>query len=182
MYDSLKIHLGCNTFVIPGWINLDVINITHPDYYKWDLRQGLPSNFNNIAAVNSEHFFEHLTFEESQQLMKDCYNRMKVGGVFYMALPNFRQLIERFIANDFDFFSHVRHVAPHNQMMQYINDSLYQRDPHTGIAEHKQMFTVEYALFQLELAGFKDCKEVGFNPEFNKPDRRPYTFYVQGIK
>lgn len=175
----LKVQLGCNVHLLPGFVNIDQLDIDHPDYLRWDLRNGLPQFKYPIVLCVSEHLFEHMKFSDGQKLMKACLNQMSSGAVFSMAVPNFRQLVEKYLANDWEFFAHVRHTAPHGMMMELVNDSIYQwvGDTH----EHLQMWDSEYAIFQLKLAGFKDVKEVEFNPEYNRPERKNYTIYFSGL-
>ena len=54
-------NIGCGKNPIQGWINLDVVS--HQGVYFWDCRSGLPFSDAAVAAIYSEHFFEHLDAE-----------------------------------------------------------------------------------------------------------------------
>src|SRR5882757_7059840 len=56
-----RANIACGKNPIQGWINLDVVS--HPDVYFWDCRLGLPFSDAAVAAIYSEHFFEHLDVE-----------------------------------------------------------------------------------------------------------------------
>src|ERR1043166_166312 len=56
-----QVNIGCGSNPTPGWINLDVVS--YPGVYFWDCRAGLPFSDGAVAAIYSEHFFEHLDFE-----------------------------------------------------------------------------------------------------------------------
>lgn len=175
----MKIHLGCGDHIIPGYLNIDMQDRVSEDYLQWDLRQPLPLTIKNVQSIVSEHFWEHLDWHSGLKLMKSCKDRMLNDAVFSLALPNFNLLVKKYLEKDWNFFRHCLVLAPDRQLMQVINYSLYQYVD--GIAEHKQMYDVEYALFTMKEAGFKSCREVEFNPLYNIESRKEYTFYCEGL-
>lgn len=178
----MKLHLGCYNLIKEGWLNLDIQKpVNHPDLMQWDLRNGLPDKCKNVSLVYHSHFLEHLLWKDGLKLLRECHERMVPGGVMRMCLPDFRNLVRRYLDRDWNFFSHCASVAPHGQLMEIINYSLYQRDD--GInAEHLTMYDAEYAIFTLEQAGFKNCREVPCDNSIDYEFRSPYSFFVVGEK
>lgn len=43
---------------------------------------------NSIDAIVAEHVFEHLTFSEGWQAMRNCYQYLKRGGTLRIAVPD----------------------------------------------------------------------------------------------
>lgn len=176
----MRVNLGSGDQFIEGFINIDERDLVHPSYCQWNLKNGLPPHLKDIEIVTSSHFFEHLMWHDALKLMKECREKMVEGGIFNMCLPDFRLLVTKYLERDWQFFSHTLCYAPDHQLMQLMNFSLYQYTD--GVAEHKQMYDAEYAIFTLQEAGFKDCKEVPFNPEYNLANRVPYSIHISGIK
>jgi predicted SAM-dependent methyltransferase len=172
----MKIHLGCGDTILPGFINIDMIDKVQEGYLRWDLLKPLPDYIQNVELVCHEHALEHFTADEGLALLKRCRERMIPGGKMLMALPDFRRLVTHYLNNNWDFFNRpgVICYAPNHQMLEIINFSLYQ------FGEHKCMYDAEYACFILEQAGFKNAKEIEFTPGINLEPRRDYTFYVSG--
>ena len=67
-----KLHLGCGTNYIKEWINIDRDSKIADK--RADLTKGLPYSGNTVSYIYSEHFIEHLYYEEKG---KDSNSRMK---------------------------------------------------------------------------------------------------------
>ena len=75
-----RVNIGCGSYPTEGWVNLDIIS--HPGVYLWDCRSGLPFFDNSIAAIYSEHFFEHLDFyTEAHPFLRECLRCLQPRGV-----------------------------------------------------------------------------------------------------
>jgi predicted SAM-dependent methyltransferase len=181
----VKLHLGSGPRLLEGFVNVDELDLHSDNYIRWDLRKGLPPHLSSeIDVIYSEHFWEHLTWEDGLELMKDCRAALRDGGLFRLALPNFRTMVSHYLANDWDHFDlpGVIDFAPDRQMMQIVNFGCYQYVD--GENEHKCMWDPEYAIFTMQQAGFVDCQQVEFDPAFDSPEefRRRYTFYCEARK
>ena len=66
-----RVNIGCGPLPTLSWINLDVLPF--PNVYYWDCRRGLPFADNAVAAIYSEHSFEHLDLEtEAKPYLQEC--------------------------------------------------------------------------------------------------------------
>ena len=84
---SCRVNIGCGKNPIQGWINLDVVS--HPGVYFWDCRSGLPFSDGAVAAIYSEHFFEHLDLKsEARPFLRECLRCLQPGGVLRMVVPD----------------------------------------------------------------------------------------------
>jgi predicted SAM-dependent methyltransferase len=90
---SLKLNIGCGKVKYPGWINIDVDS--NADLVI-DVRSGLPFEENSVDFVYSEHFFEHLTFEESEKVLSYCHKCLKKGSTIRIATPDLDYLIKKY--------------------------------------------------------------------------------------
>jgi len=189
----MKINLGAGPNILNGYLNLDLYPSSSGERYgtqkvRCDLKNGLPlfDAFNDpirdIELITSCHFFEHLSHADGLKLMKHCHEKLKEGGIFRLALPNFRTMILGYLNEDWDFFDLVAYTAPNHQIMEIINAGLYQ-DIGTPEA-HLCMYDIPFAVWTLQQAGFKNVKEVPYDNSI-EPDweiRRRYTFVVTGEK
>src|SRR5690349_13680690 len=67
------------------------------DVYFWDCRRGLPFQNKTVAAIYSEHSFEHLEVEpEAKLLLRECLRRLVPGGVLRLAVPDARAYIKSY--------------------------------------------------------------------------------------
>lgn len=95
---TTKLNIGCGTDYKEGWINVDNNsdnNITKLDL-NWDLRNPLPFQDNSIDFVFNEHFFEHLTVDEAQLVIKDLMRVLKPGGVMRIAMPDLEAIVKQY--------------------------------------------------------------------------------------
>ena len=82
-----RVNIGCGDHPTQGWINLDVAS--HPGVYFWDCRSGLPFSNGTVAAIYSEHFFEHLDLEsEARPFLRECLRCLQPGGVLRIVVPD----------------------------------------------------------------------------------------------
>ena len=98
----IKIHLGSGYEFIDGWVNVDMVSSNRSDFIKWDLSKGLPPQFEHgtIDFIFSQHFLEHLSRDHALVLMKDCYKKLKYGGVIRTVVPDLDVVVKRYVNND----------------------------------------------------------------------------------
>jgi predicted SAM-dependent methyltransferase len=97
-----KLHLGSGKEILEGWINIDMLDIAHPDYVTWDLAGGLPSFYKDesVDFIFSQHFLEHLTRSQALALLSDCYRKLKPGGVMRIVVPDLAEVVRRYNKNN----------------------------------------------------------------------------------
>lgn len=91
MDDLIKLHLGCGPHIFPGWRNFDIE--PGPGGIKFDLREGVPALTHEVDFIFTEHFIEHLTLQEGQWFLKECYRVLKSGGVLRISTPDLWTLV-----------------------------------------------------------------------------------------
>jgi predicted SAM-dependent methyltransferase len=99
---ELLIHLGCGNALIPGWINLDCYpppRLNGIEIMTLDMRRGLPLASESVAAVFSEHFFEHLPFEIIRSnLLPEIRRVLAPGGSLRIGVPNGEYFVDQYLA------------------------------------------------------------------------------------
>jgi len=85
---SQKLHVGCGTKNLGGWINADIAPHRQLDVLL-DGRAGLPFADNSMSCVYAEHFIEHLDQEEGIHFLSECHRILIPGsGVVRVSTPN----------------------------------------------------------------------------------------------
>ena len=85
----MKIEFGCGeTPTKEGFKTCDIRDVPGVDFVcpAWDIDQHVASN--SVDEIFSRHFFEHLTFQQGEIVLKKWYNILKPGGKCEMMLPN----------------------------------------------------------------------------------------------
>ena len=122
--DLIRVHLGCGLITPPGWVNVDgswnarlakypilrrmlhLLRVTssdkievhwNPNVFIHDVRRRLPFRDSSASTVYSSHLFEHLYFEESQQLMRECFRVLTEGGVLRVVVPDLRSIVLEYL-------------------------------------------------------------------------------------
>src|SRR6266700_3441672 len=75
------------------WLTMDLTSAC--DLY-WDLRYGLPFPSESIQKIYSSHFFEHLTYRQTQVLLDECKRVLVPGGKFLICVPNAKLFLDAY--------------------------------------------------------------------------------------
>lgn len=192
----VSINLGCGTSAVPGWHNLDNsptillsrLPLLGRRFAPWpkDVRRcnalkGLPFAGDSVDHIYSSHMFEHLTWEQSLVVAKECFRVLRPGGVLRIAVPDLRTMIERYQRDSSDNASQGFVASLH--LRGTWRDIL-----HPG-ANHAQMFDARSLLHLLRQAGFRDPQSSKFGSS-RIPDiaavelleRKGESIYAEAVK
>lgn len=96
----MNINLGCGPHPIAGWLNIDIERHGSGINIIWDLSKGLPIGVYETGErsefIYSEHFLEHITKEQAEKLLCDCFKVLKPGGVIRISMPDLHHLMEMY--------------------------------------------------------------------------------------
>ncbi|HEX4373696.1 MAG TPA: methyltransferase domain-containing protein [Puia sp.] len=158
------------------WVTLDINKDC--DLF-WDLRYGIPFPDKSVEMIYSSHLFEHLTFQQTAALLKECKRVLVPGGVFSICVPNARLYLEAYVKRDKEFWtSKPSYWEPgfnNTTIIDYVNYVAYMD------WEHKYMFDEENLIYILTMNGFKDAKLRDFDSALDLPDRQHESIYVSAI-
>lgn len=85
MGNPQKLHIGCGTAAIPGWVNIDIADLPGVDLVL-DVRAGLPSD--GVDLIFAEHFIEHLDADAGLRFLMECRRALGDSGVLRLSTPN----------------------------------------------------------------------------------------------
>jgi predicted SAM-dependent methyltransferase len=110
----------------------------------WDLRRGIPFPNDSIKRIYSSHFFEHLSFKETQQFLDECKRTLVPNGKFSICVPNAKIYIDAYAkGNPLDAATFFGYKAAYNHTtrIDYVNFTAYMG------GWHKYMFDEENFIF-----------------------------------
>jgi predicted SAM-dependent methyltransferase len=91
-----KLHLGCGTMAIPGWINIDIDSPVAD--VVLDLTRGLPFPDNSISCIFAEHVIEHFDYGQTQALLAECRRVLAPDGVIRLSTPDLTWLAVTYLS------------------------------------------------------------------------------------
>lgn len=142
--DKVRLNLGCSSYYIPGFINVDQFEKFHPDLVA-DARD-LPYAPDTVDEIYAGHLLEHFTWEEGQKALKHWWTILKKGGVIRVTVPDFDVLAKRYLDH------------PTAAAMRFMNDWYI----YSYVQESHHQYTYGPALLKeaMILAGFGDLEKV----------------------
>jgi predicted SAM-dependent methyltransferase len=205
----MKLHLGCGSNFVEGWINVDYslgARVAHipvvgtiakvfgffgldwnPKIVLHNLTKPLPWPDTTVAVIYSSHTLEHLRSEDGDALIRECARVLKLGGILRIAVPD----LERYVADytkgrvSANFFIDSLLVFP--QQGQPLRKRIlngYFDDGHT----HKCMYDHTALITLMEKHGLKAEKRTSFDSridgirDIELEDRTVNCVVVEGVK
>src|SRR5947199_7692600 len=188
-----RVNIGCGDHPTQGWINLDVIS--HPGVYFWDCRSGLPFSDGTVAAIYSEHFFEHLDLEsEARPFLRECLRCLRPGGVLRIVVPDAGAYLRAY-SGPWEPLANMRPLdctangwrdwwlgQVYQTKMQFMNAIFRQG------YEHKYAYDDETLILILRETGFPHVALQQFGTSIDlkmapdSDDRRTESLYVEAVK
>jgi predicted SAM-dependent methyltransferase len=155
-----------------GWVTIDMTK--NCDIF-WDLRKGLPFPDESLQGIYSSHFFEHLTYKETQQFLVECKRALVPGGEFLICVPNAKLYLEAYVGGrtlELSKYFGYKPAYNHTTRIDYVNYMAYMD------GEHKYMFDEENLLWILESKGFKNVRLRQFDPSLDRKERDYESIYA----
>ena len=100
---SIKLHLGCGTKKIPGWINIDSVKACQPDLVH-DISKPLPYKTLSVDEVLAEDLLEHFDKYVRFVVFYEWVRVLKVGGLVTIQVPNFKKILFKYFKFGYDSF------------------------------------------------------------------------------
>lgn len=179
--EGLCINLGCGPSVLEGWVNVDISRGPGIDVV-WDLSHGLPFPDESCALIFSEHVIEHLSREDAENFVRECYRVLQKGGVVRISTPDAGRYLRSY-AGDGEFLRHSSFTQAIETPLDRINQMMREDGQHLWVYDNASL------LLLLRRAGFSRCVEqefgVSLNPRMSNldsPGRAFESFYVEGEK
>lgn len=164
---SGRLHLGCGSVVMEGWVNVDL----EPGSggFKWDLTQPIPGDGASASLVFAEHFIEHIDWNDGQRLMADCRRLLCNGGILRLSTPDLKFLVEEYLRGRTTEWSDMGWTP--ETPCQMLNEGMRSWG-------HQYLYDRTELHRALVLAGFSAVRDVGWrrseHPELQRLECRPW--------
>jgi predicted SAM-dependent methyltransferase len=171
-----KLHIGCGPNIKPGWINIDLGESAD---IRLDVREPLPFPDGSATVVYSEHFFEHLTFEEGTRFLRESLRVLTPGGLVSIGVPDADSAMQLYTSGDRERWMQVRHrYHPEwcSTPMHSVNYFFRQE------GEHQYAYDFETLSVLLKDSGFVKIRRRDWDPTLDLEARRDGTLYVDAEK
>ena len=99
----IKLHLGCGTKKLEGWINIDSVKACAPDLVH-DLTKPLTFPDQSVDEILAEDLLEHFDKYMRFVVAGEWARVLKVGGTITIQVPNFKKILFRYFKFGFDNF------------------------------------------------------------------------------
>ncbi|HSX76978.1 MAG TPA: methyltransferase domain-containing protein [Candidatus Saccharimonadia bacterium] len=97
-----KLHLGCGSKIVPGWLNADKFRVS-ADIYLNAYRR-FPFVEQSFYVIYSEHMIEHIKVDLVPFFLREVYRVLRDGGVFRVTCPDLELFVRNYVADDRMFF------------------------------------------------------------------------------
>lgn len=165
-YESHKLQIGSGNNIIKGWLNTDLTYNEELSVAKLDA--GKKFNFKNetFSFIFSEHLFEHLTFAQATNMIRESYRVLKPNGYIRIATPDLNFLIKLYKDKDLlihkeyiewaakSFCKEINSITDNNSILAVYVINNFFRD-----WGHQIIHNFETIKNLLELEGFTDVTE-----------------------
>lgn len=188
------INLGSGPKIVQGLINIDFFTTSGIDYGA-DLRRPLKIADDTVDGIFCEHTMEHLTYDETGRLLRECFRIMKPGAVIRIILPDISLFLKHYCAKDDPWFKRwerlifldspdaeraKRRLATPMQAISFVTQEY----------GHVSAWDIPTITYFLEQSGFRHVEETSFmkgqNPELlidlDEEERKFVSLYVEAKK
>jgi len=185
------INLGCGNSYVNNFINVDFFGNKMIDY-GMDLRFPFKIESNSIDGIFSEHTFEHLSHQEVDNALGECYRILKPEAKIRIIVPDLSILIERYCSNDDEWFQKWQDLVlkdPSRHYMKKYFTKMFAINFTASYYHHKSCWDFESLEKVLSSNGFVNIEKCNYNlgtPELlidsDSEDRKLVSIYIEGKK
>jgi predicted SAM-dependent methyltransferase len=188
---DLLVNLGCGGRALPGFVNVDAAPNPGVDCV-WDCRASLPFADQSVRGIFSEHFFEHVSYEdEAPALLRECRRVLQPGGVLRLIVPDAGRYLHAYARGSWDELAALRrldseHVDPwfqtrYSTPMELINAVFRQGTQHKFAYDAD---TLSHLLARHDLRPSVCAFGRSQLPALvaDSPDRESESLYVEGVR
>jgi SAM-dependent methyltransferase len=162
---GLKLHLGCRSYLMDGWLNIDIQSAP----LRLDMNWGLPFGDGAADYIYTSHVIDHVPYKEPVLgLLRDIHRVLARDGTFRVIVPDVEKCIRAYMLGDLDFFEGRTRRWPlaHYWPWQYCRTKLEHFlgylglgvPPHDYVRGHRYAYDFETLSMLLNEAGFSDVR------------------------
>jgi len=88
----VKLHLGCGSKILPGYINTDIENWSGLCDYVVDARDLSQFDNDSFKEVYSRQMLEHIQPYDTMKVLKEMYRVLQLGGRVRISVPDIERI------------------------------------------------------------------------------------------
>ena len=90
-----KLHIGCGSVIMPGWVNVDVRKIPGVDIID-DVTELSCIPDDSCDIIYACHILEHVSRHETAKTLALWKGKLVKGGTLRLAVPDFAKVVKRY--------------------------------------------------------------------------------------
>lgn len=91
----MKLHLGCGTKYLEGFLHLDIIEYDHIDHVcEVDNLNFIEDN--SVDEIYACHVLEHFKRQNIQAVLNEWFRVLKIEGILRISVPNFEAIVNHY--------------------------------------------------------------------------------------
>jgi predicted SAM-dependent methyltransferase len=91
----MKLHLGCGSKYIPGFIHVDIQQYPHVDF-RVPVNKLTFAQDSSVDLIYACHVLEHFGRHEIDQVLGEWFRVLRKGGILRLAVPDFEAVVHRY--------------------------------------------------------------------------------------
>lgn len=138
-----------------GWKNIDIIDLHRfaeqqaYHFIQHDITKGIPGDNESVDIIMSNHLIEHLSRQEGEQFLRECYRVLKSKGTIRISTPDAWQISNNYFHGD---IMEYRHINVGVETADDDAEAYY----NLLLAGHKTIYDEKSLIRILEKTGFKN--------------------------
>ena len=154
-HEIAKLQIGCGPYPLEEWLNTDIVtNLRKGSPIYMDAGEPFPIPDASFDYVYSEHLFEHLTYPQATNMLKECYRILKPNGILRIATPNLQFLVDLYLHPEKELNKKYNELNAERSGLPF--SSVYTVNYFHTTWGHKIIYDPITLSHFLEEAGFKD--------------------------
>jgi predicted SAM-dependent methyltransferase len=153
---DVKVNVGSSSSHLDGWINADLLRDPEGRCIRMDATRPWPFEPGSLAAVNSEHFIEHISVEDARAYFREAFAALRPGGVIRTSTPDLEGLAKAYLDDDPTLLElHREHGYEASGRGDMVNNYVY-------MWGHRHMFDLEKLTELMHEAGFEGVERASY--------------------
>lgn len=166
--NMIRLYLGCGNRKRKGWVNIDVDEKVKPDIVA-DVKDLNMFEDEAVNEIECCHLFEHFTYLDAVDALKEWHRVLRRGGKLFLELPNLERCIEILYNKEGKEAENLAMIG----LYGYNPDIEKQGIPMV----HKYGWTPKTLSDELRKLGFREVKEVPITQKY-----RPAAKYNRDMR
>jgi len=154
-----KLHIGAGPRLKPGWLNTDLSALGGLAYL--DATARFPFEDGSFHYVFSEHFIEHIGYDDGAFMLRECRRVLADGGKIRIATPDLEQYIRLYTERDSpEVRQYLEDKALRNGWPRVETQECFTLNQQMRSWGHQFLYDFETLRRSVAAAGFRDIRRV----------------------